>query len=408
MEFRTKLDYSSNRQIKQRPETFTALSGGTVFGVPFSALTTGADLLTSAITSTQTAVISTFSGNSSVTNYNWFDNGMQIAISGLSALTPSNSGITQNTGQHYASSTTTQIDGNLVTLVYTGVSFDITPSNMISLGGGAYSGTVLTNTLEYLSAGTLDFTGRTIWVDVSGITRTQKLIVTTTGATFSNIGSGPSAGTLHYTSDGTLTTNTSDRRLKTNILPIDNALAKVLALKGITYNWYDTPDGKKRIGFIAQEVGEVVPELVFTNENSVDKYMGVHYDNVTSLLVEAIKELVSGDTISATTELKTQSILAEDNNIDLNFGGNHETAINGGFRVINGIEDGVDCEFRINENGDWVSNSAIKPKEIILPHYTPSSSDDKYGKPGSIVSDDEYLYIKNQSNKWMRTKLELF
>jgi hypothetical protein len=408
MEFRTKLDYSSNRQIKQRPETFTTLSGGTVFGVPFSALTTGADLLTSAITSTQNAVISTFSGNSSVTNYVWFDNGMQIAISSLSALTPSNSATTQNTGQHYAPSTTTQIDGNLVTLVYTGVSFDITPSNMISLGGGAYSGTVLTDTLDFLSAGTLDFTGRTIWVDVSGITRTQKLIVTTTGATFSNIGSAPSAGALHYTSDGTLTTNTSDKRLKTNILPIENALSKVLALKGVTYNWYDTPNGKKRIGFIAQEVGEVVPELVFINENSVDKYMGVHYDNVTSLLVEAIKQLATGNTISATTELTTQSIVAEDNNIDLNYGGNHETANNGGLRVINGVAEGIDAEFRINEKGDWVSNSAIKPKELILPFYTPTSSNDEYGIPGSVVRDNEFLYIKNESNKWMRTKLELF
>jgi hypothetical protein len=408
MEFRTKLDYSSNRQIKQRPETFTTLSGGTVFGVPFSALTTGADLLTSAITATQNAVISTFSGNSSVTNYNWFDAGMQIAHSTLSALTPSNSGITQNTGQVYTSSTTTQIDGNLVTLVYTGVSFDITPSNMIGLGGGAYSGTVLTDTLDFLSAGTLDFTGRTIWVDVSGITRTQKLIVTTTGATFSSIGSQPSAGALHYTSDGTLTTNTSDKRLKTNIQPIENALSKVLSLKGVTYNWYDTPEGKKRLGFIAQDVNEIVPELVFINENTPDKLMGVHYDNITSLLVEAIKELISNKTLSANTELITQSIIAEDNNIELNFGGNHETANNGGLKVTHGIAEGIDAEFKINQNGDWVSNSALKPSELIIPFYTPTSSNDENGKNGSIVRDNEFIYIKNESNKWMRAKLELF
>ena len=37
MGFRTKLDYSDNRQIKQRERTLTNLSGGTVFGVPFSA-----------------------------------------------------------------------------------------------------------------------------------------------------------------------------------------------------------------------------------------------------------------------------------------------------------------------------------------------------------------------------------
>lgn len=183
MEFRTKLDYSSNRQIKQRPETFTTLSGGTVFGVPFSALTTGPDINTSAVTSTQTNFSSTFSGNATTTNYNWFNPGMQIAASHLSALTPSNSGITQNSGQVYTSFTTTIIDGNQVTTLYTGVSFDITVTAMTSLGGGAYSGTVHTNTLQHLSAGPLDFTGRTIWVDVCGITRTDRLLVNSLATT---------------------------------------------------------------------------------------------------------------------------------------------------------------------------------------------------------------------------------
>ena len=51
MGFRTKLDYSSNRQISQREKTDTILSGSTVFGLPFSGLTVGPDLNTSGITS---------------------------------------------------------------------------------------------------------------------------------------------------------------------------------------------------------------------------------------------------------------------------------------------------------------------------------------------------------------------
>ncbi len=100
---------------------------------------------------------------------------------------------------------------------------------MTDLGGGNYSGNVLTKTLNILSANTLDFTGRTIWVDVSGITRTDKLIIgpivsaiTETcdingNARIRNIGASASSGALYYTSNGTLTTNTSDERLKTNI-----------------------------------------------------------------------------------------------------------------------------------------------------------------------------------------------
>ena len=177
MEFRTKLDFSTNRQVKQYPETSTHLSGATVFGMPFNTLTSGPDLTTTGITSTITGGISTFSGNSGTTIYTqWRDSKMQLAYSTLSAITPSNSGVTQNTGTIFTSATQTIIDGNTVNLSYTGVSFDITPISMLSLGGGNYTGTSYSQTINFYSAGTLDYTGRTIWVDVSGITRTNVLL----------------------------------------------------------------------------------------------------------------------------------------------------------------------------------------------------------------------------------------
>ena len=177
MEFRTKLDFSTNRQVKQYPETSTHLSGATVFGMPFNTLTSGPDLTTTGITSTITGGISTFSGNSGTTIYTqWRDSQMQLAYSTLSAITPSNSGVTQNTGTIFTSATQTIIDGNTVNLSYTGVSFDITPISMLSLGGGNYTGTSYSQTINFYSAGTLDYTGRTIWVDVSGITRTNVLL----------------------------------------------------------------------------------------------------------------------------------------------------------------------------------------------------------------------------------------
>lgn len=179
MSFRTKLDYSDNRQIQQRPETLTTLSGSTVFGIPFNALPIGPDLSTSAITSTAYSVASTFSGNSATTVYNWYTPVMQTAYSGLTAITPTTSANTQYTSG-YSGATFTTIDGNTVALSYTGSNYDLTCSDIQSIGGGNYSGTVITTTLDYLSAGTLDFTGRTIWVDVSGITRTQDLILSNT------------------------------------------------------------------------------------------------------------------------------------------------------------------------------------------------------------------------------------
>ena len=177
MPFRTKLDFSSNRQIKQFPANITYLSGGTSFGVPFSALTTGPDLTTSAITQSYSLVSSSYSGNSGTTIFTWGVPEMSLGESQLSALTPSNSATTQNV-LIFTANTTTVIDGNTVALDYTGVTYPLVVVTMDDLGGGNYSGTLLTNTVSVLSAGTLDYTGRTIWVDVSGYTRTQDLIVT--------------------------------------------------------------------------------------------------------------------------------------------------------------------------------------------------------------------------------------
>ena len=107
-------------------------------------------------------------------------------------------------------------------------------------------------------------------------------------ARFRAVGATAFFANLNITSDGTLTTATSDIRLKENIEPLNNSLEKLLQLSGVTYSWIGQEG--KRIGFIAQEVEKVIPELVFTNNNTEDKIKGIHLDNITAVLVEAIKE----------------------------------------------------------------------------------------------------------------------
>ena len=116
---------------------------------------------------------------------------------------------------------------------------------------------------------------------------TQRLDVAG-NARIRNISAGTSAGALHYTSDGTLITSASDERMKTNIQPLGNSLSKVLRLQGVSYTWIEDPGLGTRIGMIAQEVENILPELVFTNEN--DGYKGINYSEITAVLVEAIKE----------------------------------------------------------------------------------------------------------------------
>jgi hypothetical protein len=79
----------------------------------------------------------------------------------------------------------------------------------------------------------------------------------------------------------------SSRQWKTNIQPIEGALAKVQGLRGVSYNW--KANGKHDIGLIAEELGEVVPEVVVYEKNGKDS-VAVDYAGLIPLLIEAVKE----------------------------------------------------------------------------------------------------------------------
>lgn len=77
---------------------------------------------------------------------------------------------------------------------------------------------------------------------------------------------------------------TSDRRLKKNIKTLENPLEKILKLNGVSFEW--KKDNKKTIGFIAQEVEKIYPELVHTSKNGAKS---VEYANIIAPLIEAFK-----------------------------------------------------------------------------------------------------------------------
>lgn len=106
-------------------------------------------------------------------------------------------------------------------------------------------------------------------------------------ARFYFVNSGGYTQDLNLRADGTLTTAASDLRLKRDIATITQPLEKVLALRGVTYNWKDTSLPKRMMGMIAQEVLAVVPELVF--QNKADGFYGINYGEAAGLLIEAIK-----------------------------------------------------------------------------------------------------------------------
>ena len=78
----------------------------------------------------------------------------------------------------------------------------------------------------------------------------------------------------------------SSRRFKTNIQPLHDALGRIEALQGVSYE--RKSDGKHEIGVVAEDVDRVVPEVVAHNPET-HEVEGVDYSRLVALLIEAVK-----------------------------------------------------------------------------------------------------------------------
>ena len=99
------------------------------------------------------------------------------------------------------------------------------------------------------------------------------------------VGAGTFSNNLNITSDGTLTTATSDEKFKYNIKPLNYGLETLLQLKPVNFQWVDGEE--EDLGFIAQDVAEIIPEAVNTNWNSDLLF---RYESLIPILTKAIQE----------------------------------------------------------------------------------------------------------------------
>lgn len=81
----------------------------------------------------------------------------------------------------------------------------------------------------------------------------------------------------------------SSRSLKKNIRPIEKALDKINRLQGVSFEWKGTEGRQAELGFIAEDVAQVLPELVVTQDRD-QSHPGVKYPNMVAVAVEGIKE----------------------------------------------------------------------------------------------------------------------
>ncbi len=185
--------------------------------------------------------------------------------------------------------------GTVTATTFSGSGASLTSLNASNLGSGtvptARLGSGTANSTTYLR-------GDQTWATISGGATLSN--DTTTNATyyptFSSATSGtystayvsntkctfnPSTGTL----SATVFTSLSDINQKKNVEKISSAIDLTTQINGVRFDWKDT--GEKSAGVIAQEVEEILPEIVHTNEDGIKT---VNYNGIIALLIESIKE----------------------------------------------------------------------------------------------------------------------
>ena len=147
-----------------------------------------------------------------------------------------------------------------------------------SIDGNAGTATTATTATNATNTATTDDTSTNATVYPVWKTNTTGNLPEYTSST--KLKFNPSTGVL--TSVGTVIS--SDKRLKRNIVSIDKTLDKVMLLNPVTYNRLDNDNNE--IGFIAQEVQKIIPEVV----DDSGEYLGIAYANLVPVLVKAIQE----------------------------------------------------------------------------------------------------------------------
>jgi hypothetical protein len=170
-------------------------------------------------------------------------------------------------------------DNSLVRKITGAVSFIYFINDNITFKRGA-SGSAGT-TISFLQSAVFDENGN---LGIAVEDPTEKLHIVG-NARITAVGAGAYANDLNITSTGVLTTASSDEKYKYNILPINYGLNTILQLNPVNFQWIKGEEND--LGFIAQDVAEIIPEAVDTNWNS-DLLM--RYESIIPILTKAIQE----------------------------------------------------------------------------------------------------------------------
>lgn len=115
-----------------------------------------------------------------------------------------------------------------------------------------------------------------------------------TGSSSAGVSASGNSYDFYAFGPGTDYGSASSGRWKTDVQPITNALDTIMNINGVSFNWDMAHGGQHDIGFIGEQVGQYLPEIVEFDPDSQDSsyyVTGLDYSKLTPVLVEAIKEL---------------------------------------------------------------------------------------------------------------------
>lgn len=156
-----------------------------------------------------------------------------------------------------------------------------------------------------ISSGRLRFFGSTVSNTTGGVIELTGTAFMEVGGTWAsnfnnadNLGSTTKRWNTVYATNGTI--NTSDAREKQNVQSLGYGLQQVMQMHPVTYEWKARPEQGRKIGFIAQELQTLVPEVVSDTEWRRDEnnkmvskpaeVLGVYYSDLIPVLTKAIQE----------------------------------------------------------------------------------------------------------------------
>ena len=244
--------------------------------------------------------LATASLNTSVSNLNSFSSSQLGKDATLATLTGSYDGRFSTLGTYTSSletrmSAVSSATASLALSASTALSTNNTQDNRLTALEASASTALSTNNTQATSITNLNSTTASLNTSVTNINSFTASMGTTSNVRFGSLGIGMAAsgtsGRIDAAND-VVAFSTSDVRLKENIVPIPNAIEKIRKISGNTYDWkaelkdvhgYEGND----VGVIAQEVEEVLPQLVQDRDNG---YKAVKYDKLVALLIEGIKE----------------------------------------------------------------------------------------------------------------------